>query len=173
MCQGRTRAEELWRGGARSARIHGHVDERSPKLPLADDPSFLASLSALDQGVIEEHAAAVRSAPQSQLPRTARRPAPAGPPRLTPEGAAALAAASAALAAFDTRPVTDHVEVPEPSASRDPVPRDTPSAPAAEPALKSAAVDASPSAFQRRRWLLIVLLIALVVAGLAAWSLLR
>ena len=74
------------------------MDERAPKPPLADDPSFLARLSDLDRGVIDP-------APNVKaVPRPVPTPRPGAPRQgLTPSASAALAAASAALAALDAR----------------------------------------------------------------------
>jgi hypothetical protein len=74
------------------------VDEQAPKPPLTDDPEFLADLSELDRGLIDPGADAASRPPTRLAPfrgQKARR-------KLTPEASAALAAASAALAAFDS-----------------------------------------------------------------------
>jgi hypothetical protein len=144
------------------------VDERPPNLPLADDPSFLASLSDLDHGVLDDATAPVRTATAPQLPRLARPPASSGALRLTPEASAALAAASAALAAFDTRPpAIDQVNLSEPRVRRDLFPRENPVTIAAEPVVRSAAVDSAPVASPRRRGPVIALMIGLTLAGAA------
>ena len=81
-----------------------HVDERAPKPPLADDPNLLASLLDLDRGLIDDPAPKVKAAPAKPLPEE--------PPGLSPAAAAALAAASEALSAFDAPPAPDNAATP-------------------------------------------------------------
>ncbi len=87
-----------------NAKIPGqHVDERAPKPPLADDPNFSASLSDLDRGLIDDPAPKVNAAPQPPA-----KPLQEEPPGLSPAAAAALAAASEALSAFDAHAAPDN-----------------------------------------------------------------
>jgi type II secretory pathway predicted ATPase ExeA len=91
-----------------NAKIHGqHVNERAPKPPLADDPNFSASLSDLDRGLIDDPVPKVKVAPQPPA-----KPLPEEPSGLSPAAAAALAAASEALSAFDVPPAPDNAAIP-------------------------------------------------------------
>jgi hypothetical protein len=136
------------------------VDERSPKPPLTDDPEFLAELSDLDQGLIDPAAEAASPPPTRLAPfpgERARR-------RLTPEASKALAAASAALAAFD--PPADSSAASAPAFGRaaqsavvDRKARDSASSSEAEPS--------TPAPSWRSRTLLALLLIGLMLAGAA------
>jgi hypothetical protein len=123
------------------------VDERSPKPPLTDDPEFLARLLELDEGVIEDPSAPVSVSHPLPVPR--RSTARSSREPLTPEATAALAAASAALAVFDTGPaVNDQTDA---SVHRPPVDSVPPPVPAPAPS------------FRRGRLLIVVLMIALLV----------
>jgi hypothetical protein len=149
------------------------VDERPPKPPLTDDPDFMASLADLDQGLIDDLPAAVDAPRQPPVRRSPRTQPQAGPSRISPEASAALAAAAAALAAFDTSPEAgEAVNASGPRAAVDlpPPPKSTTSR-APEPAQLAApavaAAVAAPDPPWRGRLRLIVLMIVLMLAGSA------
>lgn len=159
-----TTLANCWRTSSRKCQNTApHVDERAPKPPLTDDPDFLADLSDLDQGLIDPAAEAASSPPR----RLAPFPGEAARRRLTPEASKALAAASDALAAFDTSADSNMSSAPAfgraaPSAV-DRKPRHSASLPEAEASTQA------PS--WRSRLLLAVLMIGLMLAGAAtaAW----
>jgi hypothetical protein len=119
------------------------VDERTPKPPSADDPTFLA-------------------------------PLPGEPHRqLTPEAAAALAAAAAALAAFDG-PAEPGTVASARAAGPPPLDVFPPAQRATRGSVSHPAsidpvspVAANPDSFWRGRLLMVLLMIALVMAGAA------
>ena len=152
------------------------MDERTPKPPLADDPAFLESLSDLDEGLIDDPVPAKRATPLPPPTPLARPPADQHQ-GLTPEASAALAAASAALAAFDA-PAEPGTAAGGARANR-PTPLDafTPVKPATAPSRSHASsvtsaspAVANPDSFWRGRLLMVVLMIGLMLAGAAgAW----
>jgi hypothetical protein len=139
------------------------VDDWTPKPPPGDDPTFLASLSDLDQGLFDDpDSAGATPSRTPTVPVASFRGDPTR--RLTPKAAAALAAASAALAAFDD-PADSGTAAAAGTSRPSPLDLFTPAAPDPVPPSAAEAPSSSPS---RGRLLMIALLIALLLAGAAA-----
>ena len=139
---------------------------------MADDPTFLASLSDLDKGLIDDPSPAATPTPRPPPVTVAPPPESHHQHRLTPEASAALAAASAALAAFEAPAEPGSVAAATRASWNTPLDVFSPANPdtsTRDPGLQPDAQAVAPdSAWRGRgRLLIIVLMIALMLAGAA------